>query len=132
MASHHLVNHFKGKVKQISLELCTNREIDISKVKEIAPPFCSVTWLDNKVANFKEHPAIKLAHELVKNNINVLIHLPGRIYDRNEMLQILATIKEIGVKSILAIQGGKQIGKLINNLFISEELCSRNIMLGFR
>lgn len=92
--------------KKITLELCTNRTLDIEKVQEIASPFCSVTWLDKQITNILENPAIQLSQKLIQNDINVLIHLPGRIYDKVEMLDILNTIKTIGVRNILALQGG--------------------------
>lgn len=98
---------FERKARRLSLELCPSRKLNIEKVKNMSAPFCSVTWLDNKVCNIAEHPTIELSRELIKTNINVLIHLPGRIYSKQEMFEILTTIKTIGVKNILAMQGGQ-------------------------
>ncbi|GJQ70183.1 putative methylenetetrahydrofolate reductase [Trypoxylus dichotomus] len=114
MKPHHLTLFFKAVEaggKRLSLELCTNRKLNIQKIKEIYPPFCSVTWLDNKINNITKHPTIRLSQELLENDINVLIHLPGRIYDKIEMLEILTAIKNIGVKNILVVQGEKSLGE---------------------
>ncbi|KRT85764.1 hypothetical protein AMK59_1616 [Oryctes borbonicus] len=114
MKPHHLTIFFKTvgvKTRQLSLELCTNRKLNMQKIKEMSPPFCSVTWLDNTVDNINMHPTIQLSQELIRNDVNVLIHLPGRIYNKVEMLEILKTIKDIGVKNILVVQGEKSLGE---------------------
>ena len=93
--------------KFVSIELCTNRNIEMDLLSFIPSPFYSVVWLDNNVNNLQLHPSILLSKKLIESGFNVLLHLSGSCLDKKTALELLNLIKNIGVKNIFAVRGGK-------------------------
>lgn len=97
--------------ERISVEISPNFGFNTEILQQIKPRFVAVTWLGNthlKVLT-AEIPAIVLAKKLVEKNYSVLLHLTGRNLDKRKMLDILTYLKNVGIKNILALQGGNNL-----------------------
>lgn len=96
--------------KLISVELCSNRYLDVSKLSSINPLFYSVTWQTQheniSTGDLNNIPAMSLALSLVALGKNVLLHLPCRYLSEQDIFKILTAAKTNGINHILALQGG--------------------------
>lgn len=113
-----------SKSKFVSIELCTNRNVEMDLLNVIQSPFYSVVWLDNNLNNLQLHPSVLLSKKLIGNGFNVLLHLTGSCLDKKTALELLSLIKEIGVKNIFAIRGGKWLLWYIQHVTTDKKLRS--------
>lgn len=92
----------------ISVEVSPNSDFQANLFDRIRPRFVAVTWLGNGHLELptQEIPAIILAKKLCERNFSVLLHMAGRYVGKERMMDILNYAKDIGVKNILAVQGG--------------------------
>lgn len=97
--------------ERISVEISPNSGFSTDILQQIKPRFVAVTWLGNTHLKTPtaEIPAIVLAKQLIEKDYTVLLHLTGRNVDKRRMLEILNYLKNVGIKNILALQGGNSI-----------------------
>lgn len=91
----------------ISFELCPERRLNVDLLFKLKPKFCSVTWLgecDNQ--EVEQTPALSLIQQLHEQGFHTLLHLAGRNLDKRSVVEILNKVRGIGVRNILALQGG--------------------------
>ncbi|GJQ70182.1 hypothetical protein Trydic_g22642 [Trypoxylus dichotomus] len=70
------------------------------------PSFCALTWTHHDFKDFDGIPSIVLGHKLQENSINMIMHVAGRNFKKEEALTVMNKIKDMGVKNILTLKGG--------------------------
>lgn len=93
--------------KSLSVELYSHLPYDLEAFYKINPSFCSITWAHGDLSNFDGLSTIALCRKLNQNSTNVIMHVGGKKFNRVEALTTFQKMKEMGVKHILAIRGGK-------------------------
>ncbi|XP_022905614.2 methylenetetrahydrofolate reductase (NADPH)-like [Onthophagus taurus] len=107
-----VLKQLKPNLKSVSFELIHNKKVlNLEEITKLSPLFCSVTWLDNNLKDLESHPSVSLAKELIKNDLNVILHLPGKIFDRETAIKLLNLAQSIGIRNILALQGEYSLWK---------------------
>lgn len=96
-----------------SLELCPDRNLDIQLLSTLNTGSCSIPWFLPRAPGcqiiVEEIPALKLAEQLYGQGYNITLHLAARNLNENIVLNILNNAKNIGIRNILALQGGLYI-----------------------
>lgn len=98
------------KGNKISLEVCPRKDLSFDLLSELKPAFCSVTWGIKSEQDYLEdiencEPLI-LAGEIYTKGYEVVLHLPGNHFSKDQVLTILNRARSFGVRGILVIQGG--------------------------
>lgn len=100
----------KGDENKISIELSPTKSVDFALLQSLRPRFCSVNWRvkseDDYLENIENSDPLLLADQLCQRGYEVVLHVPGKHFNENQVLRILKKSKSIGVKGIFAIQGG--------------------------
>lgn len=94
----------------ISIELLPNKPVDLNKLKQLQPQFCSVTWHEDP-ANLKPEniASIKLCKQLQQNGYHTLLHLAVRNFTKEKALEVLNYLKQTGIRNLLIVQGGASL-----------------------
>lgn len=93
--------------KLLSVEFYSNRDADLDFYEAINPSFCSLTWSARNLSDLDGLSAIALGRKLHQRSINMIMHVAGRNFKREEALMVINKIKDMGVRNILALKGGK-------------------------
>lgn len=105
--------------KLLSIEFYSNIEADLELYKKINPSFCSLTWSHGYLSNLDALSTIALGKNLHENSINMIMHVAGRNFKREDARSVMNKIKDMGIKNILALKGGKFCLKLCKHLKVS-------------
>lgn len=95
---------------RISIELCPRKQLDFELLQSLKPRFCSVNWRvrsdEDHLENIENSDSLVLAEQLCQKGYEVVLHIPGKHFNKSQVLRILKRARSIGVKGIFAIQGG--------------------------
>lgn len=98
--------------KSFSVELLPSPSLRLDQLPVFHVTFYSVIWRQTEetpVKSPKDLPAIVVSKKLIEKGYPVLLHLAGRYLKENETLGILNEAKDIGVRDIFALKGGKAV-----------------------
>ncbi|KAJ8952497.1 hypothetical protein NQ318_003293, partial [Aromia moschata] len=109
--------------KCFSVEVCAKGVLDTKLLARLHPTFCSIPWFDSPALDstaVDRIPSILLAKRLCGQGHRVLSHVTGRNLEKRRALAVLNSLKDIGVRNVLAVQGGVYLtvssGKIRNSL----------------
>lgn len=97
---------FLDKNNRISIELLPNKPVNLNKLKQLQPQFCSVTWHQDPSNLLPENiPSIQLCRKITNIDLPVLLHIAVRNLTKEKALEILDYLKKTGIRNLLIVQG---------------------------